>query len=485
MLLPISHEDHRSRRWPWVTVVIVGLCVAVHLFFSLTGGVERGTPEVAAAAKSTVEYLEQHPYLTPPPGATQILDLLPPAARRILDAARIDGPPPFADVPAEQRELDRRVSAFELALGEARVFQYGFVPRMRNWHALFTCMFVHGGWLHLLGNLWILWLCGCNLEDRWGRPVFTAMYVVAGLGATLLHFFFFPQSMTPLIGASGAIAGAMGGFLVVFFYTKIRFAYFYFIFRPVYGTFAAPAYLMLPLWVAWEFASAMLFGRTGVAHWAHVGGFLVGFLVAFGLRLSGVESKLDAAVESAVTVTQDPRLLAATEHLDRRESGQAISILRELSRERSHDIDVWLLLSRAAIETRDDALRAEASARLVESYWAAGEVETALQVFEEPRPREVEALMPRTLGLRVARHFAASRQLAKARAACASLRRDGLVDEIAVRAAVLEATARLGMGDAEGARALLAEARESPFSTLEIDQMIETQEARLRAAGVS
>ena len=485
MLLPISHEDHRSRRWPWVTVVIVGLCVAVHLFFSLTGGVERGTKEVAAAAKSTVDYLEHHPYLTPSAGATEILDLLPPAARNILNAARMDGPPPFADVPAEQRELDRRVSAFQLALGEARVFQYGFVPRLRNWHALFTCMFVHGGWLHLLGNLWILWLCGCNLEDRWGRPVFAAMYVVAGLGATLLHFFFYPQSMTPLIGASGAIAGAMGGFLVVFFYTKIRFAYFYFLFRPIYGTFAAPAYLMLPLWVAWEFVSAMLFGRTGVAHWAHVGGFLVGFLVAFGLRLSGAESKLDAAVESTVTVTQDPRILAATEHLDRREPEQAIAILRDLSRERPHDVDVWLLLSRAAVDTRDNALRAEACARLVESYWANGAVDTALEVFSEPRPREVEALMPRTLGLRVARHWAAARQAVKARAACASLRRDGLMDEIAVRAAVLEATLRQGMGDIEGARALLLEAKESPFSTLEIDQMIETQQAKMRAAGLS
>lgn len=482
MIIPLSHEDHRSRRWPVVTFAIVIVCLCVHVFFTLTGGVQLGTDRVAAAARDTLEYLEEHPYLTPPAEAAPLLDSLPSGVKAALSAAREEGPPRGASVEKEQRELSSRAVAFEQAISEARVFRYGFVPHRRNWGALFTCMFVHGGWIHLIGNLWMLWLCGGNLEDRWGRPVFAGMYVVAGIGATLLHFFFFPQSAAPLIGASGAIAGAMGGFLVVFFYTRIRFAYFFFPMRLAMGTFTAPAYLMLPLWVGWELLSATVFARSGVAHWAHVGGFLIGFATAFGLRLSGAESKLDAAVESTVTVTQDPRIQAATDHLDRREAPQAIALLRERLRESPGDIDALLLLARAASDARDDRLQAEATSKLIEAYWIAGHVETALEVFYEPRPPSVEAHMSRAVGLRVARHLAASNQASQAAALCARLQRDGLTDEIAVRAAVQEATLRSRMGDRDGARRLLREARESPFSTLEIDQMIDTQEARLGAA---
>lgn len=481
MILPISHEHHQSRRWPVVTLAIVIACVGVHMLFVLTGGVHRGTDRVIGAADRALEYLVEHPYLAPPPPSSMLLEQVPPAAGNMLAAARADGPPPFTDVEAEQRELDARYADFDRAIGEARVFRYGFVPRLRNWPALLTSMFVHGGWIHLLGNLWILWLCGCNLEDRWGRPVFAGVYLTAGLGAALLHLFVLPQSPSPLIGASGAIAGAMGGFLVVFFYTRIRFAYFFLPFPGAMGTFKAPAYLMLPLWLGWEMVSAAAFTGSGVAHWGHVGGFAVGFAAALGLRLTGAEGKLDAAVEATVTTTEDARILAATEHLDRREPQQALPLLREVLRERPDDIGALLTLSRAAADLRDDALHAEAYTKLIERHWATGEVGAALALFEEPKPPGVEARMPRALGLRVARHWAASRQAARAAAACERLRRDGLVDETAVRAAVLEATVRQGMGDLAGARALLDAARESPFSTLEIDQMIEAQATKLRA----
>lgn len=484
MIIPISHEDHEGRRWPVVTIAILIACVCVHLFFVATGGIERGFDDVRATGASAVEYLAEHPYLTPPPRlAAWLAEDLPPEAKNGLAAAREDGAPPGVDVAAQQAELERRYGAFEAAVQHAPVFRYGFVPRLRNWGALLTCMFVHGGWIHLLGNLWMLWLCGCNLEDRWGRPVFAGVYVLSGIGATLLHSMFFPISFAPLVGASGAIAGAMGGFLVLFFSTKIRFAYlFFFAFRLRAGTFSAPAYVMLPLWLGWEVLSALRFSGSGVAHWAHVGGFVTGLAAALALRFSGMEKRLDAAVDAKVTVRQDPRILAAQEHTDQGQPGQAIALLQEVLREDPGHIDALLALVRAADAARDDALQADACARLIERYWAIGEVDVAISLFEEPKPPGVEERIPRTLALRVARHFAASKQASKAAAVCARLRRGGLMDETAVRAAVLEAGVRQGMGDVGGARALLVEARESPFSTLEIDQMIDAQLAKVGSA---
>ena len=501
MILPISHEDLRSRRWPVVTLFIIVLCFAVHAFFFVTGGVERGLDRAGAVGVSMVEYFHDHPYLTPPPGVAELLsNRLSPREKAAFDALRAAGPPPGANVSAEQEGLDRRYAAFLQVTGEARLFRYGFVPGRRNWTALLTSMFVHGGWLHLLGNLWMLWLCGCNLEDRWGRAVFGGVYLLAGAGAALLHLAFFPNSTAPLIGASGAIAGAMGGFFVVFLRTKIRFAYFFLLlFRPVFGTFAAPAYVMLPLWLGWEVLSGVWLTGSSVAHWAHVGGFLAGGAAALGLRVTGLESKLDAAVESTVTIHQDPRILTAIEHMDSGRPRDAVPVLQALLREEPGNIDALLSLLRAATELGDDALQADTTARLVERYWALGQTETAIALFEEPRPPSVDDLLPRALVLRVARHHAASRaQLAsmgpqaapnpgaprapvKAAALCARLRRHGLADELAVRAAVLEASVRHTTGELDLARSLLTEARESPFCTLEIDRMIEAQSTRLAA----
>jgi membrane associated rhomboid family serine protease len=501
MILPISHEDLRSRRWPLVTLLVIVLCFAVHAFFFVTGGVERGLDRMNATGQHALRYFGEHPYLTPPPELAGLLSNgLSPGQKAALGDLRAAGPPPGADIAAEQAELERRYAAFVSATHEARLFRYGFVPARRNWTALLTSMFVHGGWLHLLGNLWMLWLCGCNLEDRWGRAVFAAVYLLAGAGATLLHLAFFPNSTAPLIGASGAIAGAMGGFFVVFLRTRIRFAYFFLILlRPVFGTFAAPAYVMLPLWLGWEVLSGMWLTGSSVAHWAHVGGFVVGGAAALGLRVTGLETKLDAAVESTVTVDQDPRILTAIEHMDRGRPRDAVPVLQALLREEPGNIDALLSLLRAATELGDDALQADTTARLVERYWALGQTETAIALFEEPRPPSVEDLIPRALVLRVARHHAASRaQLAsmgpqaapdpgaprapvKAAALCARLRRHGLTDDVAVRAAVLEASVRQTTGDLDLARSLLTEARESPFCTLEIDRMIEAQSTRLAA----
>ena len=149
---------------------------------------------------------------------------------------------------------------------------------------LITYQFLHGGFLHLFGNLFFLFLAGPFIEDVWGRPVFAAFYLTAGALSALMFALRYPELDEPLIGASGAVAGVMGAFLVRYWKTRIRFLYFFIPFRP--GTFTAPAWLMLPLWFARELVFAQAWdvaspgtGGGGVAHWAHVWGF------AFGLEL--------------------------------------------------------------------------------------------------------------------------------------------------------------------------------------------------------
>ena len=154
--------------------------------------------------------------------------------------------------------------------------------------------FLHGGWMHLVFNMWFLWLTACNLEDRWGRLVFLPFYLASGIAGALAHRWFNAGSGTPMVGASGAIAGAMGGFLVIFASTPIRFFYLLWLgLRPKWGTFEARAIVMLPLWLLVEVLSGVFARGSGTAHWAHVGGFAFGAAVAGAVRVSGLDEKLD------------------------------------------------------------------------------------------------------------------------------------------------------------------------------------------------
>jgi membrane associated rhomboid family serine protease len=147
---------------------------------------------------------------------------------------------------------------------------------------LLTSMFLHGGWLHIIGNLWIFYVFGDNVEDRMGRPAFLAFYLLAGLVSVGLHVVTNWGSKIPTVGASGAIAGVMGAYLVYFPYARVvTFVPFLLFF-----VITVPAYVFLILWFLLQFFSGtfalMSGGATaeGVAWWAHIGGFLFGVLVA-------------------------------------------------------------------------------------------------------------------------------------------------------------------------------------------------------------
>jgi membrane associated rhomboid family serine protease len=144
---------------------------------------------------------------------------------------------------------------------------------------LVTSMFLHGSWMHLIGNMWFLWLFGNNVEDSMGRLRFLVFYLLSGLAAALVQVLTNPASGIPMVGASGAISGVMGGYLVLFPHVRV-FAV------VLLGFFltsvALPAWLMLVYWFAIQFISGLaVFGGEvgGVAFWAHVGGFVAGLVL--------------------------------------------------------------------------------------------------------------------------------------------------------------------------------------------------------------
>ncbi len=153
--------------------------------------------------------------------------------------------------------------------------------------ALFSSMFLHGGWLHLLGNMWTLWIFGDNVEDRLGRARYLVLYLAGGFAAALLHIYTNAGSTVPTIGASGAIAGIMGAYFRFYPSARVETLVPPFFFGPF---FVLPAVLFLGWWFLLQFFNGALSlgasgaGFSGVAWWAHVGGFLFGFTVCLLAR---------------------------------------------------------------------------------------------------------------------------------------------------------------------------------------------------------
>jgi membrane associated rhomboid family serine protease len=168
----------------------------------------------------------------------------------------------------------------------ARIFSYGETPGPNLLPMalpfLFS-MFFHGGWLHLIGNMWYLWIFGDNVEDRLGHGKFLLFYLLCGFAAALTHVLLNPRSSVPCIGASGAVAGVLGAYLVCFPFARIvtLVPIFFFI-----QLIEIPALVLLAFWFVLQFFSGALSiavtaqtGGGGVAWWAHVGGFLSGMVL--------------------------------------------------------------------------------------------------------------------------------------------------------------------------------------------------------------
>jgi membrane associated rhomboid family serine protease len=144
----------------------------------------------------------------------------------------------------------------------------------RNWYTPLTSMFMHGGWMHLIGNMWFLWLFGNNVEDSMGRMPYLIFYLLCGLAAATAQTVVSPSSIVPMVGASGAISGVMGAYVILYPRVRVHMLVFLFVFIT---RIVVPAYLMLGYWFLLQLlGGGLASGEGGVAFWAHVGGFLAG-----------------------------------------------------------------------------------------------------------------------------------------------------------------------------------------------------------------
>ncbi len=179
----------------------------------------------------------------------------------------------------------------ELSAGDPFIMKWAFIPAefsaspASNAITIFTAMFIHGGWLHLFGNMLFLWIFGDNVEDRFGHSKFLVFYLLAGIAATFAQFALAPHSTVPNVGASGAIAGVLGAYILMFPQSRVNVL----LGRQIV---AMPAIIVLGAWIALQLVSGVgTIAYTdesanvgGVAYMAHIGGFAAGFLMTFLFR---------------------------------------------------------------------------------------------------------------------------------------------------------------------------------------------------------
>ena len=329
MLLPIGHELTTVRRMPWVTLTIIGLCLLAYI---LTAVAPSGEGRIAAAERSAIVYYLDHPYLE---FDTQLKSYLYYSLRR-QDGPEIPPPDDLGELRSEQLELAALVGTFYETRDSTPYFRWGLVPTRQEPTAWLTHMLMHAGLLHLFGNLFILYLVGPPVEDAWGHLPFAIFYVLAGIVAAFFFVAGYPDIDEPLIGASGAIAGVMGAFAVRYWNTRITFFYWLFFIKIYTGTFAAPAWLMLGLWVVgqiafasglWAFMSVADMGN--VAFEAHIAGFVFGFGVAFVVKKLAIEERFLAPLVEERQIVHEAQSVEKALDLARQGRGKEAAALLE------------------------------------------------------------------------------------------------------------------------------------------------------------
>ena len=188
--------------------------------------------------------------------------------------------------------LNVLVFFLEVAGGEPFIVEWSFIPARFSEHpaanipTVFSAMFMHGGWLHLFGNMLFLWIFGDNVEDRLGHVKFLIFYLLAGIAATLSQYAVSPESGVPQVGASGAIAGVLGAYILMFPQARVNV---------LLGPYlvAMPAFIVLGMWIVLQLVSGVgTIGYTdesagGIAYMAHIGGFVADLLMTLLLRSTG------------------------------------------------------------------------------------------------------------------------------------------------------------------------------------------------------
>ncbi len=353
MLFPIKHGNMVARRWPLITLGLI--LVNFVVFLCTNQAMEDQSAPLLSVKMHVLVLAARHPELTIPPKAQQFVtdfqayapanwaEMQSPDYKVIDDwDSEMRGKDDQEELQKEMNSLGNEYSELTHSSIEER---YAFIPAHPKLIAYLSSTFLHGGWAHLIFNMWFLWLAGFVLEDVWGRPLYLAFYLLAGIAATQLDAWANPGSVAPSYGASGAVAALMGAFLIRFPKLKIRVVWFFefglFGFWPLW----VRAYWLLPLWLGMEFYYGKALGQNdGVAHWAHVGGFMFGALAALALRYSGLEHKANKVIEGKVSWTTDPEINQASDLIESGKPDEAAAILKKYLEQKPNSLGAWNML---------------------------------------------------------------------------------------------------------------------------------------------
>ena len=389
ILIPLKHENMEGRRWPIITFALIGLNVLAFLGTHWT--MLEQAPKLGEVRLHLLLLAAEHPELKVPDDAQQFVEDFKKANPKIWEEA---GSPyrqlvdsadaryrTMDDTEKLQEEMDSLGQQFHELAEKSVLLNYGFVPAHKKALTYLTSMFMHAGWLHLIGNMWFLWLAGFILEENWGRGIYPAFYLLGGVVASQIHALAYPNSVVPCLGASGAIAALMGAFLIRFPKLKIDMLATSFFFR---FRFKAPAYSLLPLWLLTEVFYGTLVGQvSGTAHWAHIGGFVFGMLGALIIQHTGLEHKANAAIEEKVGWTADPAIVQGTECLEQGRYDEGIAVLRNYLQAKPEDVDGLSLMRQ--LYWRKDHVPAylEACVKLCQLHLKAQDKEAAVQDYQD------------------------------------------------------------------------------------------------------
>jgi len=398
LFIPLRHENNEGRRWPIITISIILLNLVI--FLGTHGRIDAESAQRTEVQAHLIMLAAMHPDLTMTPEAQAYIGDFQKKnpglwheaqseTRDLADAwdARIRL---TEDVTVLQGEMDSLSEQFSSLQRSSVLEKYAFVPAHPSAISYISAAFLHGGWLHLIGNMWFLWLAGAILEDTWGRITYPLFYLAAGIVANVFHAWFNPGSTVPAFGASGAVAALMGAFLVRYARTKIEIAV-------VIGPrslanlalgrgirFKAAAYWLLPLWLVMEIFSGALFGASsGVAHWAHVGGFVFGALAAAGIQHSGLEKHVSAAIDAKVSWTAAPAITQATEQMEQGKLDQAVSTLQAHLAANPNSLEAYSILPQILWRKNDVTGFQSAIIKRCQLHLKAHNSETAWQDYEE------------------------------------------------------------------------------------------------------
>lgn len=395
ILLPYQHDRMSVGRLPWVSIALLALNIFA---FALTrGGAAESFHREEEALDSVYAYWAGNPFVKTTPAFDA---RFPKPVSGLRKAIGTSFEPPEADILAGQQAQFETLIAAALSAADSGPFgRWGFIPSHPSLTTLFTSQFIHAGWLHLLGNMLFLYLSAPFIENLWGRIVFPFFYLAGGAAAAGAQTLRFPDSTSALVGASGAIAAVMGAFLVCLGTTRIRFFWAWVTIGVRWGTFPAPAWLMLPLWLASQFVAASAAGgASGVAYWAHIGGFAFGASVAAALRFSGIEARrLRPAVEEASSSYGDARIdrgVALREAGNLPEAAEQFKVVLAANPGSTAAHEGAFV---TAMLMSDMAGAAQHAAPLLEGHLKSGNTVAALQRYEEILQRLPDLALPARL----------------------------------------------------------------------------------------